>query len=123
MAQSRYLFALSCFHMDLLTEAEAALCPCNDPASEVPNGAAGHYLLGLVYRFLYGDQAQFFNDEIHIDRKHSKTGTVALASAGENMNASPFYITLRDDLDYLDGKHTVSILGIISLLWLFNSSH
>ncbi|KAG9133840.1 hypothetical protein Leryth_023152 [Lithospermum erythrorhizon] len=51
MAQSRYLFALSCFHMDLLNEAEAALCPRNDPASEVPNGAAGHYLLGLVYRY------------------------------------------------------------------------
>jgi len=35
MAQSRYLFALSCFHMDLLTEAEAALCPINDPSAEV----------------------------------------------------------------------------------------
>ncbi|PNX96181.1 peptidyl-prolyl cis-trans isomerase 4-like protein, partial [Trifolium pratense] len=58
-------------------------------------------------RFLYGDQARFFNDEIHIDLKHSKTGTVAMASAGENMNASQFYITLRDDLDYLDGKHTL----------------
>ncbi|KAK2355504.1 peptidyl-prolyl cis-trans isomerase CYP59 [Trifolium repens] len=60
-----------------------------------------------IYKFLYGDQARFFNDEIHIDLKHSKTGTVAMASAGENMNASQFYITLRDDLDYLDGKHTV----------------
>ncbi|KOM56340.1 hypothetical protein LR48_Vigan10g223200 [Vigna angularis] len=50
MAQSRYLFAISCFHMDLLTEAEAALCPINDPSAEVPNGAAGHYLLGLIYR-------------------------------------------------------------------------
>ncbi|CAI9088055.1 OLC1v1022287C2 [Oldenlandia corymbosa var. corymbosa] len=30
-----------------------------------------------------------------------------MASAGENLNASQFYITLRDDLDYLDGKHTV----------------
>ncbi|PNY08587.1 peptidyl-prolyl cis-trans isomerase 4-like protein, partial [Trifolium pratense] len=59
-----------------------------------------------IYKFLYGDQARFFNDEIHIDLKHSKTGTVAMASAGENMNASQFYITLRDDLDYLDGKHT-----------------
>ncbi|KAK4398717.1 Peptidyl-prolyl cis-trans isomerase CYP59 [Sesamum angolense] len=38
-----------------------------------------------VYKFLYGDQARFFGDEIHLD----------------------FYITLRDDLDYLDGKHTV----------------
>ncbi|KAK7364952.1 hypothetical protein VNO80_13701 [Phaseolus coccineus] len=50
MAQSRYLFAISCFHMDLLSEAEAALCPINDPSAEVPNGAAGHYLLGLIYR-------------------------------------------------------------------------
>ncbi|KAL6562453.1 cytochrome P450 monooxygenase 59 [Orobanche gracilis] len=60
-----------------------------------------------MYKFLYGDQARFFGDEIHLDVKHSKTGTVAMASAGENLNASQFYMTLRDDLDYLDGKHTV----------------
>ncbi|XP_010274107.1 PREDICTED: peptidyl-prolyl cis-trans isomerase CYP59 [Nelumbo nucifera] len=60
-----------------------------------------------IYKFLYGDQARFFGDEIHQDLKHSKTGTVAMASAGENLNASQFYFTLRDDLDYLDGKHTV----------------
>ncbi|CAJ1978395.1 unnamed protein product [Sphenostylis stenocarpa] len=59
-----------------------------------------------VYKFLYGDQARFFSDEIHMDLKHTKTGTVAMASAGKNLNASQFYITLRDDLDYLDGKHT-----------------
>ncbi|XP_058101665.1 cell division cycle protein 27 homolog B isoform X2 [Magnolia sinica] len=51
MAQSRYLFAISCFQMDLLREAEAALCPANEPNAEVPNGAAGHYLLGLIYRY------------------------------------------------------------------------
>ncbi|MCL7052303.1 hypothetical protein MKW94_016872 [Papaver nudicaule] len=60
-----------------------------------------------IYKFLYGDQARFFGDEIHQDLKHSKTGTVAMATAGENLNASQFYFTLRDDLDYLDGKHTV----------------
>uniref|UniRef100_A0A2P2JMT0 Peptidyl-prolyl cis-trans isomerase n=1 Tax=Rhizophora mucronata TaxID=61149 RepID=A0A2P2JMT0_RHIMU len=60
-----------------------------------------------VYKFLYGDQARFFGDEIHLDLKHSKRGTVAMATAGENLNASQFYITLRDNLDYLDGKHTV----------------
>ncbi|GMH10688.1 hypothetical protein Nepgr_012529 [Nepenthes gracilis] len=60
-----------------------------------------------VYKFLYGDQARFFSDEIHLDLKHAKLGTVAMASAGENLNASQFYITLRDDLDYLDGKDTV----------------
>ncbi|XP_020526332.1 cell division cycle protein 27 homolog B isoform X2 [Amborella trichopoda] len=51
MAQSRYLFALSCFQMDLLREAEVALCPRNEPNPELPNGAAGHYLLGLIYRY------------------------------------------------------------------------
>ncbi|URD76421.1 Tetratricopeptide repeat [Musa troglodytarum] len=51
MPQSRYLFAISCFRMSLLHEAEAALCLVNEPNAEVPNGAAGHYLLGLIYRF------------------------------------------------------------------------
>ncbi|KQK15116.1 peptidyl-prolyl cis-trans isomerase CYP59 isoform X2 [Brachypodium distachyon] len=60
-----------------------------------------------VYKFLYGDQARFFNDEIRPELRHSKTGTVAMASAGENCNASQFYITLRDEVDYLDDKHTV----------------
>ncbi|KAJ8532650.1 hypothetical protein K7X08_012573 [Anisodus acutangulus] len=63
-------------------------------------------LHGLSSKFLYGEQARFFGDEIHLDLKHSKMGTVAMASAGENLNASQFYITLRD-LDYLNGKHTV----------------
>uniref|UniRef100_A0A1D1ZFP6 Cell division cycle protein 27 B n=1 Tax=Anthurium amnicola TaxID=1678845 RepID=A0A1D1ZFP6_9ARAE len=51
MAQSRYLFAIACFEMNLLREAEASLCPSNEQNAEVPNGAAGHYLLGLIYRF------------------------------------------------------------------------
>jgi peptidyl-prolyl cis-trans isomerase-like 4 len=59
---------------------------------------------------LYGEQARFFEDEIHPKLKHSKKGTVAMASGGENLNASQFYITLRDELDYLDEKHTVSLL-------------
>ncbi|XP_022865632.1 cell division cycle protein 27 homolog B-like [Olea europaea var. sylvestris] len=50
-AQCRYLFALSCFQMDLLNEAESALRPPNESSAEVPNGAAGHYLLGLIYRY------------------------------------------------------------------------
>ncbi|KAH9323620.1 hypothetical protein KI387_018259, partial [Taxus chinensis] len=51
LPQSRYLFALSCFEMGLHREAEAALCPINEPSTEIPNGAAGHYLLGLIYRY------------------------------------------------------------------------
>ncbi|XP_052482693.1 cell division cycle protein 27 homolog B isoform X2 [Gossypium raimondii] len=37
--------------MDLLNEAETALCPSNEPGGEIPNGASGHYLLGLIYRY------------------------------------------------------------------------
>ncbi|KAL6873778.1 hypothetical protein ACP4OV_013860 [Aristida adscensionis] len=55
-----------------------------------------------VYKFLYGDQARFFDDAIHPQLRHSKIGTLAMASAGKNRNASQFYITLRDDVDYLD---------------------
>ena len=34
-------------------------------------------------------------------------GTVAMATKKENMNGSQFYITLRDNIDYLDKKHTI----------------
>ncbi|PWA58092.1 hypothetical protein CTI12_AA404630 [Artemisia annua] len=105
-----------------------------------------------IFKFLYGDQARFFGDEICLDLKHTKKGTLlvqlqlqllgqlsdavknhmlALVLAlnnsylssqfksgdykriyptrayHENLNASQFYITLRDNLDYLDGKKTV----------------
>lgn len=30
-----------------------------------------------------------------------------MASSGSNLNTSQFYFTLRSNLDYLDGKHTI----------------
>ncbi|CAK9220703.1 unnamed protein product [Sphagnum troendelagicum] len=60
-----------------------------------------------IYKFLYGEQARCFDDEFHPKLKHDKVGMVAMASAGENANASQFYFTTRAELDYLDGKHTV----------------
>ncbi|CAA0816426.1 Cell division cycle protein 27 homolog B [Striga hermonthica] len=68
MAQCRYLFALSCFQMDLMNEAEAALSP-NESSAEVPNGAAGHYLLGLVYRYTDRRQSAInhFNQALSLD--------------------------------------------------------
>ncbi|ONM35668.1 cell division cycle protein 27 homolog B isoform X8 [Zea mays] len=50
LPESRYLFATSCFRMNLLREAEEILCPVNEPNMEVPSGATGHYLLGVIYR-------------------------------------------------------------------------
>ena len=52
------------------------------------------YLINTFSRFLYGDQARFFGDEIHLDWKHSQMGTVAMASAGENLNASQVLLFL-----------------------------
>ncbi|KAL6584964.1 Cell division cycle protein 27 B [Orobanche minor] len=68
MAQCRYLFALSCFQMDLMNEAETALSP-NESSTEVPNGAAGHYLLGLVYRYTDRRQSAInhFNQALSLD--------------------------------------------------------
>lgn len=56
---------------------------------------------------LYGEQARFFEDEIKPHLKHKRKGTVGMASAGENLNASQFYITAGDNVDSLDGKHTI----------------
>ncbi|KAJ4888898.1 Cell division cycle protein 27-like protein B [Raphanus sativus] len=69
MAQSRYLFALSCYQMDLLNEAESSLCPVNEPGAEIPNGAAGHYLLGLIYKYTdrRKNAAQQFKQALTLD--------------------------------------------------------
>jgi peptidyl-prolyl cis-trans isomerase-like 4 len=52
-------------------------------------------------------QARFFDDEIHPNLKHKKKGLLSMAGAGDNMNASQFFITLGSNLDSLDGKHTI----------------
>ncbi|KAH7278300.1 hypothetical protein KP509_38G034900 [Ceratopteris richardii] len=49
-AQLRYLFALACYEMGNLAEAEAALLHLGESGAEVPHGAAGYYLLGLICR-------------------------------------------------------------------------
>lgn len=60
-----------------------------------------------VFRSLYGDQAKFFEAETKPRLKHKSRGTVSMANNGDNLHGSQFFITLGDDLDYLDGVHTV----------------
>eukprot|EP00026_Physarum_polycephalum_P006100 Phypoly_transcript_06141.p1 GENE.Phypoly_transcript_06141~~Phypoly_transcript_06141.p1 ORF type:complete len:472 (+),score=82.71 Phypoly_transcript_06141:35-1450(+) len=60
-----------------------------------------------IYGILYGEDAKYFEDEIHLPIKHKEKGVVAMANEGKNMNGSRFYITTRENLDYLDGKHTI----------------
>jgi hypothetical protein len=40
------------------------------------------------FRILYGDQACFLDDEIHLELRYSKTRTIVVSSIGENCNAS-----------------------------------
>ncbi|KAJ2060202.1 Peptidyl-prolyl cis-trans isomerase-like 4 [Coemansia sp. S146] len=60
-----------------------------------------------VYGILGG--TPYFPAEIHPKLKHKKRGTVSMAVSGEEpgVSGSQFFITLADDLDYLDGRYTV----------------
>lgn len=59
-----------------------------------------------VYGIMYGPQATSFEDEIRKNRKHNKVGLVSMS--GNEGSRSQFFITLRgEDLEHLDGKHTI----------------
>uniref|UniRef100_A0A3P8WEB6 Peptidyl-prolyl cis-trans isomerase n=1 Tax=Cynoglossus semilaevis TaxID=244447 RepID=A0A3P8WEB6_CYNSE len=60
-----------------------------------------------VYRKLYGDQARFFNAEKVPRIKHKKKGTVSMVNDGNDQHGSQFLITASENIDYLDGVHTV----------------
>eukprot|EP00058_Branchiostoma_floridae_P014408 XP_002599896.1 hypothetical protein BRAFLDRAFT_278443 [Branchiostoma floridae] len=60
-----------------------------------------------IFSKLYGDQARFFEMETNPRLKHRKVGTVSMVNNGGNMHGSQFLITTREDVDYLDGQHTV----------------
>ncbi|KAI7865834.1 cyclophilin-like domain-containing protein [Spinellus fusiger] len=66
-----------------------------------------------VYGILNGPSQRYFSAEINPKLKHLKRGTVSMAVAQDatvesgGLSASQFFITLAEDLDYLDGKYTV----------------
>lgn len=49
----------------------------------------------------------YFADELDETLTFGKKGTVGMVKAGAVMNGSQFFITLADNLDWLDGKYTV----------------
>ncbi|KAJ1675756.1 Peptidyl-prolyl cis-trans isomerase-like 4 [Spiromyces aspiralis] len=76
-------------------------------------GKGGESIFGLIS----GNPAKrYFPAEIDLKLKHNKRGTVSMAvsAAGEDeeresggVSGSQFFITLADDLTYLDGKYTI----------------
>lgn len=56
---------------------------------------------------LYGDQARFFESEKMPRIKHRKKGTVSMVNNGSDQHGSQFLITTGENVDYLDGVHTV----------------
>nr|XP_057928722.1 peptidyl-prolyl cis-trans isomerase-like 4 [Doryrhamphus excisus] len=60
-----------------------------------------------IYCKLYGDQACYFDAEKAPRIKHRKKGTVSMVNNGSDQHGSQFLITAAENLDYLDGVHTV----------------
>ncbi|OCT78029.1 peptidyl-prolyl cis-trans isomerase-like 4 [Xenopus laevis] len=60
-----------------------------------------------VFCKIYGDQASFFESEKVPRIKHKKFGTVSMVNDGNEQHGSQFLITAGENLDYLDGVHTV----------------
>merc|ERR1740121_3423780 len=72
-----------------------------DPTNTGTGGAS-------VWKKLLKDPAKrFFEDEINPLVKHIAKGTIGMANEKPNENGSRVYVTLRDKVEHLDGKHTI----------------
>lgn len=60
-----------------------------------------------VFCRLYGEQAKYFDSELKPRLKHEKFGTLSMVNNGHNMIGSQFFLTLGENLTYLDEVHTV----------------
>jgi len=57
-----------------------------------------------VYRRLFGDQATYFEGDLAPKIKHTKPGQISMVTVGDNMFGSQFFLTLDENLDYLDSQ-------------------
>jgi len=77
------------------------IAQAGDPTNTGTGGAGAS-----VWDKLPGGQ-KYFEDEISAKLKHVVRGTVAMANEKADKNGSQFYVTLRDKIENLDGKHTI----------------
>ena len=54
-----------------------------------------------------GEDYRYFEAERLPRIKHQKLGTLSMVNNGNTCHGSQFFITLGEELDYLDGQHTV----------------
>lgn len=76
------------------------LAQTGDPTG---TGNGGQSIWGLIK----GEEYRFFEAEASPRLKHEKVGTVSMVNNGSGYHGSQFFITLGENLDYLDGRHTV----------------
>uniref|UniRef100_A0AC34QAW2 Peptidyl-prolyl cis-trans isomerase n=1 Tax=Panagrolaimus sp. JU765 TaxID=591449 RepID=A0AC34QAW2_9BILA len=60
-----------------------------------------------IYGVLYGDKNRYFDAERVPKIMHLKRGMLSFVNNGSDQLGSQFFITLADNLDYLDNKHCV----------------
>lgn len=60
-----------------------------------------------VFRMIQGEECRFFERERKPRLKHEKLGTISMVNNGQDLNGSQFFITLGENLDFLDPVHTV----------------
>lgn len=68
-----------------------------------PEGRSGE----SIYKRLYGEQAAYFEGEMLPKIKHDHKGSLSMVAVSENMFGSQFFVTLDDNLDYLNQDHCV----------------
>uniref|UniRef100_A0A914E1Y5 Peptidyl-prolyl cis-trans isomerase n=1 Tax=Acrobeloides nanus TaxID=290746 RepID=A0A914E1Y5_9BILA len=66
-------------------------------------GRGGESIFGV----LYGEQARYFEMELLPKLKHTRRGIVSMVGTAEGLLGSQFFITLDENLDYLDDKHCI----------------
>lgn len=65
-----------------------------------------------VFAKLYGEQARYFEAERKPRLKHLRLGTLSMVSSEDNLHGSQFILTLGENSDSLDGRH--SVFGCVS---------